>query len=339
MRPVSSVPAHELLDRFEHRYVQPLHGARQYVPAQMGLVDIDSNPPDSTLACRLQRPETAIAGDLEDDSRSLRDLAQGDRPAFHRVVEVVGIAVQRRDARIGSSRACLVAGDVPLDRRHPLAADRADHLLPGRERQHERSQVTGQVTGLLFPEHEAHDVRRAMRQIVVGVVDDRELRFGKFGRGSVDRGGGKPTRALQETESDDEVVLLPREKREARDVAFLRGWCQHPPFDPQLSDGPLEPEIGTTDIRALDACRLDDESDSELPFAHQTGLILSDARWPRIAGPTAVDRDREPAGKGWAVSVSPSGRGADANGSAADCLICRHFAECAREDSNLRPAD
>ena len=124
-------PAHELLDRFEHRYVQPLHGASSaYVPAQMGLVDIDSNPPGPTLACRLQRPETAIAGDLEDDSRSLRDLAQGDRPAFHRV-EVVGIAVQRRDARIGSSRACLVAGDVPLDRRHPLTADRADHLLPG----------------------------------------------------------------------------------------------------------------------------------------------------------------------------------------------------------------
>src|SRR5436309_2001015 len=70
-------PAHELLDRVEHRYVQPLHGARQYVPAQMGLVYIDANPPDSMLACRLQRPEAASAGDLEDDSRSLRDLAQG----------------------------------------------------------------------------------------------------------------------------------------------------------------------------------------------------------------------------------------------------------------------
>src|SRR4029450_12812572 len=42
-------PAHELLDRVEHGYVQPLHGARQDVRAQMGLVDIDSNPPDSTL--------------------------------------------------------------------------------------------------------------------------------------------------------------------------------------------------------------------------------------------------------------------------------------------------
>src|SRR5512134_85083 len=82
-------PAHELLDRVEHGHVEPHQRARQYVPAQMGLVDVDSDPPDSTLPCRLQRPEAARAGDLEHDSRSLRDLAQGDRPAFHRVPEVV----------------------------------------------------------------------------------------------------------------------------------------------------------------------------------------------------------------------------------------------------------
>src|SRR5215204_7353997 len=87
-------PAHELLDRVEHGHVQPLHGARQDVTAEMGLVDIDSDPPDSTLSCRLQRPESAGAGDLEHDPRSLRDLAQGDRPAFQRVEEAVGIAVQ-----------------------------------------------------------------------------------------------------------------------------------------------------------------------------------------------------------------------------------------------------
>ena len=188
VRPVSSVPRASVLDRVEHGHVHPLHRARQDVPAEVGLVDIDSDPPDSTLACRLQRPEAAGAGDLEHDSRSLRDLAQGDRPTFHRVEEVVGIAVQRRDARIGSSRPCLVAGNPPLDRRHPLAADRADHLLPGRERQHARSQVTGQIPGLLFPEHEAHDVLRAMRQLVVSDVDDREPRFGKPGGDSVDRG-------------------------------------------------------------------------------------------------------------------------------------------------------
>jgi hypothetical protein len=65
--------------------------------------------------------------------------------------------------------------------------------------------VAGQITGLLLPEHEAHDVRRAMRQIVVGEIDAREPRFGKLGGDSVDRGGGKER-------SDDEVVLLSREK-------------------------------------------------------------------------------------------------------------------------------
>src|SRR5216117_2334448 len=63
-------PARELLDRVEHGHVQPLHRARQHVPAEVGLVDIDPDPPDSTLACRLQRPEAAGAGDLEHHTRS-----------------------------------------------------------------------------------------------------------------------------------------------------------------------------------------------------------------------------------------------------------------------------
>src|SRR5215216_2605801 len=313
-------PARELLDGVEHGHVQPLHRARQDVPAQMGLVDIDADAPNALLLRRVEGAEATGAGHLEHDSRSLRDLAQGDRPTFHRVGEVVGIAVQRRDARIGSSRPCLVAGNPPLDRRHLLAADRADHLLPGRERQHERSQVTGQITGLLFTEHEAHDVLRAMRQIVVGEVDDGEPRFGKPGGDSVDRGGGK------EGCSDDEVVLLSREQGEARDVAFLRGRCQYSPSDPQLSDRPLEPEVGPAVIRLVDAHRLCDESDSEAPFAHQTSLILSDARWLRTAGPTAVGRDRVTSRSVvWADEMSPC---ADRHrpvcgGAAGSCTVTR----------------
>jgi len=66
--------------------------------------------------------------------------------------------------------------------------------------------VTGQITGLLFPEHEANDVLRAMRQIVVGDVEDREPRFGKPGGDSVDRGG------REDSYSHDEVVLLSGEQ-------------------------------------------------------------------------------------------------------------------------------
>ena len=51
--------------------------------------------------------------------------------------------------------------------------------------------MAGQIPGLLFAEREAQDVLRAMRQLVVGDVDDREPRFGKPGGDSVDRGGRK----------------------------------------------------------------------------------------------------------------------------------------------------
>ena len=49
----------ERLDRVEHGHVQPLHRARQYVPPQMGLVDIDSNPqiPRSLAASSAPRPQ------------------------------------------------------------------------------------------------------------------------------------------------------------------------------------------------------------------------------------------------------------------------------------------
>ena len=78
--------------------------------------------------------------------------------------------------------------------------------------------MAGQIAGLLFAEHEAQDVLRAMRQIVVGDVDDREPRFGKLGGDSVDRAGAKGVWGctaggqLGAVVSNDEVVLLSREK-------------------------------------------------------------------------------------------------------------------------------
>src|SRR4029450_3141854 len=44
-------PARELVDRVEHGHVHPLQRARQYVAAEMGLGDIDSDPPEPGLAC------------------------------------------------------------------------------------------------------------------------------------------------------------------------------------------------------------------------------------------------------------------------------------------------
>src|SRR5262245_28619280 len=82
-------------------------------------------------------------------------------PAAHEPLQTVQserqlVELGQATAELGGALPALhVAGDPPFDRRHPLAADRADHLLSGRERQDERSQVTGQITGLFFPEHEA----------------------------------------------------------------------------------------------------------------------------------------------------------------------------------------
>src|SRR5262249_16323027 len=46
-------PAHELLNRVEDGHVQSLDRARQDVPSEVGLVDINSDPPDSMLSRRL----------------------------------------------------------------------------------------------------------------------------------------------------------------------------------------------------------------------------------------------------------------------------------------------
>ena len=46
--------------------------------AEEGLVGVDADPPDVLLLRRVERAETAAAGDLEDDARALLDLVQGD---------------------------------------------------------------------------------------------------------------------------------------------------------------------------------------------------------------------------------------------------------------------
>src|SRR5437667_6069344 len=117
-------PAHKLLNRVEDGHVQPLHRARQDVPSEAGLVDINSDPPDSILSCRLEYSKPAGAGDLEHDSRSLRDLAQGHRSPSQEVDAVVGVAVEYPDARSGRRRPCPVAGKEPFHRQLRLPAPR-----------------------------------------------------------------------------------------------------------------------------------------------------------------------------------------------------------------------
>ena len=63
-------------------------------------------------------------------------------------------------------------------------------------------------------------------------------------------------------------------------------------------------------IRVVDAARLYDESDSEAQFAYQTSLILSDAPRLRIAGPTAVGRDRVTSRSVVWVRAAPQGQAA-----------------------------
>ena len=129
--------------------------------------------------------------------------------------------------------------------------------------------MASEIASLLFAEHEALDVLRAMRQGAMGGVDDRQPRLGKPGGDGVDRGSRIEARCY------DKVVFLPREEGEARSVALPRGWRQHSPLDPQLPDGPLDPEVRPVAVRIVDACGLQNESHPEALVAHRTGPILS----------------------------------------------------------------
>jgi hypothetical protein len=56
--------------------VDPLHGARQDVRAEVRLVLVHADAPAALLARSVERAEAATAGDLEDHPRALRDLVE-----------------------------------------------------------------------------------------------------------------------------------------------------------------------------------------------------------------------------------------------------------------------
>src|SRR4051794_4672989 len=63
------LPVLRTLDGEIDARVDALHGARQDVLAEVGLVDIDADAPDAGLLRRVQRAEPARAGDVELDLR------------------------------------------------------------------------------------------------------------------------------------------------------------------------------------------------------------------------------------------------------------------------------
>src|SRR5437016_3004002 len=101
-------PERSLLQRADEivdRDVEPLDYAGQDLRAKVGLVDVDADAPDALLLGRLERSEPARSRDREDSARALRDLAECQRLALVRGIEVVRVRVQGRDLRIGLTRA------------------------------------------------------------------------------------------------------------------------------------------------------------------------------------------------------------------------------------------
>src|SRR5207247_8054293 len=106
------------------------------------------------LLRRVERPEPAPAGDLEDHARALLDLIQRDLLALGLVGEVLRVAVQDLDAGIGRLGPSLIAGDEAVDRRLLLPAHRADHVGTWTALLLEPREVADEVAGLLLADEQ-----------------------------------------------------------------------------------------------------------------------------------------------------------------------------------------
>ena len=63
--------------------------------AEVALVGVDADALHALLLGRVERAEAALAGDLEDDLRALRDLVERELLALRLVDEVLRVAVER----------------------------------------------------------------------------------------------------------------------------------------------------------------------------------------------------------------------------------------------------
>ena len=229
-------PFCERLDRQEDRRVDALQGARQDVRAEERLVCVDTDPPHLLLTGRIERTETAPAGDLEDDPRTVRDLREGQLLALGLVVPVLRVRPVHLDAGHGLQGAGLVAGDVAVDRWLLEPADGADRLAR-RGASPRAPEIADDVADLLLLEQETDDVLRLALEIALVDVDDREMRIRKPLR----RGGDRV--ALGEADADDQVVALARERDHVRDVLGGRRRLDDAALDPEIVLRTLEPLV------------------------------------------------------------------------------------------------
>src|SRR5215212_5853939 len=247
------------LDRVEDGHVDLLQRAGDDVRAEVALVGVDADALHALLLGRVKRAETALAGDLEDDLRALRDLVERELLAEVLLDEVLGVAVERLDVRVGLLGARLVAGDVAVHRRDLLAADGRDDLVAALVLGVEPGQRADEVAGLVLLEQQAVDVLRLALHQGLRVVDDPEVHGGELVGDRLHRLGH------QEADADDEVVLLLRQRGQVRHVVRVLGRREHAALDAQLRLGPLEALVGElVEGAVVEAADVGDEPDLDL---------------------------------------------------------------------------
>ena len=156
--------------------VEGLERARDHAVALRRLVGVDADRGHALLAGRVDRAEAAVACDLEDDVRALRDLVERDLLALGRVVEVVRVRVQELDVRLRRLHRRLEAGDPVVDRRDLDAADRGH----GAALRRQRGDDAGEVPRLLSGKDHAEGVVDCARLgLFAAVVARRRRRSGR----------------------------------------------------------------------------------------------------------------------------------------------------------------
>src|SRR5581483_9282852 len=199
--------------------VDAFHRARQDVRTEVGLVDVDAVAPDPLLLRRLERPQPARPGDREDDVRARGDLVRRDRLALVLLGERLRVADEHLRPGNALLRPGAIASDERVDRRDLHAGGGADDVLRAVLLRHQGGETPDQVAVLLGRVRQARDVLRLdvpllvrERRAVHGVVGDRELRVRELLRHRV-LGIGE-----QEARADDQIEVLPGERREVGDV-------------------------------------------------------------------------------------------------------------------------